>query len=199
MDTGKKEFGKWFKEELKKRGYRQNRFAEMIGVDFRTVNHWCKGDNYPGERIRSDIDEALGEEIGCTNAVINKFMNEEKGISDNDFDILLGIARKLKKRIVEKGIGKNDDEDVIDFDQTIESYRKRLVESYKNESVIPRETLQCLDNISNLDIYVYLFLSSANKDFKFKEYVNRFIFSPHSVRVATYYGRVKKMIERDDK
>ncbi len=199
MKTGREGFGIWLKKELKEHGYRQNSFAEMVGVNFRTVNHWCKGQNYPENEIHSNIDKALGKEIGYVNTVINKYRNEEKGISENDFDVVLNMVRELKKKVIEEATGNSDASDAIDFEGTIDLYRTRLVKSYKRDSEMPSEFLERLDKISNLDIYVYLFLSSANKDFKFEEYVNRFIFAPNSVRLSTYYGRVKKMIERDDK
>ena len=61
--TGMKEFGEWLKFILEEQGIRQNRLAEELGLNKRTITRYLSNDTCPDVDIMMKILDRFGYHI----------------------------------------------------------------------------------------------------------------------------------------
>lgn len=71
------DFGNWFQDLLKKHSVKQKHLADMLGISFKTVNHWCRGSNYPSIEHHKKIEEVFLLEEGTIRNKMEEFKYKE--------------------------------------------------------------------------------------------------------------------------
>lgn len=194
MINGKKEFGKWLREQLAERKLLQKDLAAAAKINHRTVSHWCNGINYPDVDYYVVIDDFLHKQRGFTERLIEKYKKKENSVSVNNYfavsDTVSFIREETKEYIANSNGGIKENEDV-DLEKEISQYREELIDKFKQaDGYLPPRFMEKLDAVSELDIYVYLFLKSNCPQFGFEEYVDRFVLSPREKRLMAYTSKL---------